>query len=241
LKIAWSYAKQMGVLSEKDIVAMGTSIPAKIIKWDKKLGSLEAGKKADIIIMDFSSTNPYKRFLESDETKIKQVIINGIPRYGEKKYFTELNINEIEGYDIGNKKNFFFFRTHQPEPVLIRIGINDAISKLTEGMKNIPDLAKEYDENINNNSRHPGIMGIQGISWQLVLDHDDTETGTLRRNVNKKHKVLATIGNTSDIVKDPMEVDIFSVANDKEKYFEQIRNQNNLPDFIKQEILSLYK
>ncbi len=241
LKIAWSYAKQMGVLSEKEILTMGTIIPAKIIKWDKKLGSLEVGKKADMIIMDFSSNNPYKLFLESDETKIKQVIINGIPRYGEKKYFTELNINEIEGYDIGNKKHFFFFRTHHPEPVLINIGINDAISMLTDGLKNIPDLAKEYDENNINNSRHPGLMGIQGISWQLVLDHDDTETGTLRRNVNKKNKVLGAMGNTSDILKDPMEVDVFSVANDKEKYFEQIRNQNNLPEFIKQEIFSLYK
>ena len=84
-------------------------------------------------------------------------------------------------------------------------------------------------------------MGIQGITWQLVLDHDDTETGTLRRNVNKKNKVLGAVGNTSDILKDPMEVDVFSVANDKEKYFGLIRNQNNLPEFIKQEIITLYK
>jgi 5-methylthioadenosine/S-adenosylhomocysteine deaminase len=241
LKIAYAFAKQMGVLGEKEIVAMGTSIPAKIIKWDKKLGSLEAGKKADIIIMNFLSGNPYKSFLESDETKIGQVIINGIPRYGEKKYFTELILSEIEGYDIGNKKHFFYFRNHQAEPVVINIGINDAISLLSDGLKNIPHLAKEYDENIRNNSRHPGMMGIQGTTWQLVLDHDDAETGTLRRNVNKRKKVVATLGNTSDILKDPMELDVFSVANDKEKYFELIRNQNNLPDFIKQEIPGLYK
>jgi len=49
------------------------------------------------------------------------------------------------------------------------------------------------------------------------------------------------MGNTSDILKEPMEVDVFSVANDKEKYFKLMSNQNNLPDFIKQEILSLYK
>jgi hypothetical protein len=241
LKIAYAFAKQKGILSEKEIVAMGTSIPAKIIKWDKKLGSLEAGKKADMMIMNFSSDNPYKSFLESDETKIGQVIINGIPRYGEKKYFTELSITETEGYDIGNNKHFFYFRNHQPEPVLVNIGINDAITKLTDGLKNIPDLAREYDDRIKNNSRHPGMMGIQGITWQLVLDHDDTETGTLRRNVNKRNKVSGAVGKTSDILKDPMEVDVFSVANDKEKYFELIRNQNNLPDFIKQEIVSLYR
>jgi cytosine/adenosine deaminase-related metal-dependent hydrolase len=47
-------------LTDRDLTAMVTSIPATIVKWGALVGSLEPGKRADLIIVDApSSTDIY--------------------------------------------------------------------------------------------------------------------------------------------------------------------------------------
>ena len=61
---------------------MVTTNPARILKWDDAIGSIEAGKRADLIVLDDTVDDPYERLLAARETAMSMVVINGVPRYG---------------------------------------------------------------------------------------------------------------------------------------------------------------
>ena len=54
LKVAWLYSQHMldGLFSARDLVAMATRDAAAILKWHKALGTLEPGKRADLVVID---------------------------------------------------------------------------------------------------------------------------------------------------------------------------------------------
>ncbi len=47
-----------GLFSDRDIVAMATQSPAKMLRWDNPLGSLEAGKFADLVVIEGAAGEP---------------------------------------------------------------------------------------------------------------------------------------------------------------------------------------
>jgi imidazolonepropionase-like amidohydrolase len=57
-------------LDSEEVLKMITSIPAKILKVDDKIGTLEEGKEADLSIW---TDNPIKRY----DAKIEKVYLNG--------------------------------------------------------------------------------------------------------------------------------------------------------------------
>ena len=51
LKVAWLVAQEVGGLTKQDIVAMATRTAARILGWGAALGTLEAGKRADLLVI----------------------------------------------------------------------------------------------------------------------------------------------------------------------------------------------
>ena len=84
LKVAWLYSQHMlgGLFGARDLVAMATRDAAAIIKWQKALGTLEPGKRADIVVIDGKQGDPYEALIKAKETSIRLVMINGVARYG---------------------------------------------------------------------------------------------------------------------------------------------------------------
>jgi imidazolonepropionase-like amidohydrolase len=83
LKVARLVSANLGnVFSDREIVAMATTNAASILQWDRVLGSLEAGKRADLIVVAGTSGDAYATLLEAKETDIRLVMINGVARYG---------------------------------------------------------------------------------------------------------------------------------------------------------------
>lgn len=83
MKVArlWS-AEHGGVFADRDILDMATRNPARILRWDAHLGSLEAGKLADLIVVTRPAGDPYAALLEATEADIALVVIDGAPRCG---------------------------------------------------------------------------------------------------------------------------------------------------------------
>jgi len=73
---------QGGVFSDREIVSMATRQAASVLQWDKVLGTLEAGKRADLLVIGGKSGDPYAALLQAKETAIRLVMINGVARYG---------------------------------------------------------------------------------------------------------------------------------------------------------------
>src|SRR4051812_11643959 len=71
--------------SDRDIVAMATIVAAGLLRWDRYLGSIEAGKYADLVLIRGAAGDAYEHLLKADETKIDLVGIDGVPRYSAKE------------------------------------------------------------------------------------------------------------------------------------------------------------
>ncbi|MEY9893179.1 5-methylthioadenosine/S-adenosylhomocysteine deaminase [Catenulispora sp. MAP12-49] len=71
-----------GVFSDQDLVAMATCDAARILTWDKALGSLAATMRADITGVAGQDGDPYTALIDATDADIDVVVVGGAPRYG---------------------------------------------------------------------------------------------------------------------------------------------------------------
>ncbi len=103
-------------ISDKTIVKMITENPARALKINDSLGTLESGKLADLLIIRRKSDDPYKSLVEVKLEDIALITMEGIPLYGDihfaeffyifksddgKKY-EEININGSSKFIVGS-------------------------------------------------------------------------------------------------------------------------------------------
>jgi cytosine/adenosine deaminase-related metal-dependent hydrolase len=71
-----------GVFGDADLVAMATCDAARMLTWDKALGSLAAGMRADITGVAGTTGDPYSTLVDAADEHVAVVVIAGTPRYG---------------------------------------------------------------------------------------------------------------------------------------------------------------
>jgi cytosine/adenosine deaminase-related metal-dependent hydrolase len=79
-----------GVFTDADLVAMATCDAARILRWDRALGTLAAGFKADLTAVTGTSGDPYRTLIEASDEELAVVVIDGVPRYGTRQLMTAL-------------------------------------------------------------------------------------------------------------------------------------------------------
>ncbi|NUP30640.1 MAG: amidohydrolase family protein, partial [Streptomycetaceae bacterium] len=70
------------VFSDRELVAMATRDAAAILSWDNRLGSLQPGRYADLIVVDGAGGDPYAHLIDARDGDVVLVVIAGSPRYG---------------------------------------------------------------------------------------------------------------------------------------------------------------
>ncbi|MDH4129730.1 MAG: amidohydrolase family protein [Spirochaetota bacterium] len=73
-------------LSDQLLLQMVTINPAKALRVDKDLGSLEEGKKADFIALRDKGKDPYGLLIETELEDIALVFYDGKPIYGDEEF-----------------------------------------------------------------------------------------------------------------------------------------------------------
>ena len=71
-----------GVFTDAELVAMATCDAARILTWDKALGTLAAGMRADITGVAGQNGDPYTTLVDAADEDIEVVVVRGTPRYG---------------------------------------------------------------------------------------------------------------------------------------------------------------
>jgi hypothetical protein len=71
------------VISKKALLEMVTINAAKTLGLGSVLGSLEVGKKADLVVLDGDPNEPYDALLAATPNKVRLVLVNGAPLYGD--------------------------------------------------------------------------------------------------------------------------------------------------------------
>jgi 5-methylthioadenosine/S-adenosylhomocysteine deaminase len=81
------YREHYGVdLDPELITKMVTVNPAKAFRMDSKIGSLEPGKIADVMVLKARTDDPYENLASADMEDIQLLTMEGIPLYGETRF-----------------------------------------------------------------------------------------------------------------------------------------------------------
>ncbi len=139
LKVARLVADLDGVsLTDHDLLAMATSSPAAMLGWQSQLGTLEAGKKADLIAIAGTAGDPCRTVIDANENDVNLVVINGIPRSGTTKLMGKLGIAG-EDVRIGRRHRILNLAQTTADPDVAQVSVADAISTLTTALHDLPN------------------------------------------------------------------------------------------------------
>jgi len=254
LKVAKLYSDANGKLfSDYELIAMATKNAARIIKWEKELGTLEKGKRADLVVIKGMGNDPYKTLLQASEKSITLVVVNGTPRYGDASLMRPFGSKGTEAKTISGKPKLFNLLQLTQDPVVGTLTLAAATQRMKEGLLNIKKLATRsvplrgmLDKQGN---RFLVPLKAQPVAnaepeWVLVLDHNEDEGEAVRPNFDPmaKHglpfKKIAPMEITPDVLT-PIKLDALTVATDR-TFFKKIAEQMNLPDYIKTGLKKMY-
>lgn len=221
LKIAYLYSKLSGgIFTEQEIVEMATIRPAEILGWDRLLGSLAPGKRADLLVIAGSVGDPYRRLLRSEESSIKLVAIRGVPRVGVAPLMAPFALRTEAHGD-----RLLYLDDPASSALIGSLTLAEARRRLSTGMRALPDP--------------PDVTGPVGGGpeaekrWNLLLDHDDRFEAALRplaphATEAAGEMAMAAAIPVEDLV-EPMTLDPLTVSEDAEVYLAALDAQPNLP------------
>jgi 5-methylthioadenosine/S-adenosylhomocysteine deaminase len=79
-----------GAIKEAALVDMATINPARLAKLDRQLGSVEAGKLADLVVMKRRGSTAYQALLLANPGDVLLVTVGGVPIYGDRALMQQL-------------------------------------------------------------------------------------------------------------------------------------------------------
>ena len=131
-----------GLVTDREIVTMATRDGAAIVKWSKALGSLEPGKRGDMLVIRGGDKDPYATLIEASESDIELVVIHGRRRYGAKKYMDGLPAAKTESLKVGGKQRVLYLET--PEATFAPMPkSSEARDELADTRTNLPERVKQ--------------------------------------------------------------------------------------------------
>ncbi len=177
MKVAWLVSEARGgVFTPRELVAMATVNPARMLKWDAAVGSLEPGKRADMVVVDGRSGDPYEHLLKARESAITLVVVDGQPRYGQPSLMRPFMAGRTaEGRTVGGADRVLDLTDALGDPVVGALSLADAEARLAEGLRTLPELARVLENPITAGAVLGASDGTSPGVWFLELDHDELD------------------------------------------------------------------
>ena len=143
LKVAQLAAPGAGAeVSARDLVAMATTTPARMLGWDTKLGSLEKGKRADLIVVKGTTGDPYQTLIDATEADFNLVMINGVARVGTPALMAHLG-DTTEKVTVGGRDRMLNLAQPGADPEVAAETVADASTILKQALAALPDAGVE--------------------------------------------------------------------------------------------------
>ena len=237
LKVARIVAAERGIgFSDRDILAMATRDAAEILKWDESLGSIEAGKRADLLVVYGRSTDPYGGLLAAGETQISLVVIDGVPRLGNERMMSAFGPG-TERWRVGSAERVLNLSQENADPVVGALTLREARDRLRDGLEGLPELARELEE------MAPALRAAAWPQWSLVLDHEEPLDTAIRPHFGvafapRLAEVMAAPLALSELLI-PLDLDPPTVSDDG-AFFGRLVEEPNLPGFVSEGLPALF-
>ena len=232
LKVAWLASQEMAaqegapVFSPRELVEMATINAARILRWEGVLGSIEPGKRADLIAVNGMKGDDYLRMIEARETSLTLVVINGIPRMGQPRLMAAFGPG-TEQIRVGRSTRVLNLAQETAHPLVRDLPLSAATQRLEEALANLPTLAEDLD-----NAALGGFLGgsadAQGTTWRMVMDIEE-------EGVDDAYLAAQPLASYVQ----PMDLEGITVADDK-AFLRNLVAARNLPEFVKKGLPPLY-
>lgn len=246
LKVARLASKALGgIFTDAELVSMATRSAASILGWSDVLGSIEAGRRADLLTLDGTDGDPYSALLEARETSVALVMIAGVPRFGAPGLMRRLGATTTERIRVANKARLLNLQQPLGDPVVGAITFADARDTLQDALAHLPDLAKALEEAPTHRSLADSL-GVGPLTWSLALDELQPTGSELRPRLSglrggptgpRLAKIAAAVPLST--ILEPLTLDALTVADD-EDFLDRVEAQPNLPVWVREEFRALY-
>jgi 5-methylthioadenosine/S-adenosylhomocysteine deaminase len=227
---------QGGVFSERELVTMVTRNAAEILKWGHALGSIEPGKRADLLVIAGRQGDPYATLIQARETGVTLVTIDGVPLYGNQRLMSRFRV-ETEQVRVGGTSRLLNLDRDHPDPAVGPLTLAAATERLRDGMQRLPELARNLEVEIEE------ALESDEEQWFLLLAEEEPEGIALRPRLSPEWVALEdarrllvdaeSLAIPLSEVLVPLPLDALTVRDDR-TYFDRLSRQPNLPDAVKE-------
>ncbi|MEV6013351.1 amidohydrolase family protein [Streptomyces sp. NPDC051976] len=165
------------VFTDRELVAMATRDAARILRWDAALGSLRPGLRADLLVVKDSGTDPYTSLVDAQDTDIRLVVIDGVPRYGTRPLMRKLAPGAaLEDAPAGMPaQRSLNLPDTAAEPVVAGLTLAEAVERLTAALADLPALAARASHATPLTALPDGE-----VRWRIALDEIQPTGAELR-------------------------------------------------------------
>ncbi len=246
LKVAHVYSQNDGnVFGDEQLIRLATSAGAEILGWDKAVGSLEVGKRADLVVVaGQNDTAPLTPLFHGDERTVQLVAINGTPRYGTPAMMVADGPG-LEEITVGGQARVLYLTQTSEDPDVAALGYGAAQAKLADALQNIKEMRLEQE------AKHgPEALAtapaVQTGHPRLALDEFEHTDFTQRPHLildgamtGPLDKPEAPAPPISSLLS-PIAIDPLTVADDPD-WLANIAHEMNLPGYIAPGLRALYQ
>jgi 5-methylthioadenosine/S-adenosylhomocysteine deaminase len=100
----YNRTKLNNLLTERQIVEMATVNAAKMVGWESRVGKIQPGMAADLLVIDDlrpTAGGGYRNLLNATEVNVQLVLVGGNPLYGDEKHMRRLKTyNNQPRYEV---------------------------------------------------------------------------------------------------------------------------------------------
>lgn len=243
LKVARAVAPP--ALADRELIAMATSTAAAILGWQQEIGSLEAGKRADLIVVTGVDADPYQQLLHARESDLRLVMIEGVARVGLLSLMRRLDVAGGERVRVGSAQRLLHLADALADPLVAALTLAKAKATLRAAMRDLPKLAARQEAD----AIRPRALDADAASpprWFLALDEIDNTGVEVRPRLGddaagagpRVVSPLAAAPKLSTVLQ-PIDTDPLTVADDAD-YFPTLRAEKNLPAGLAKDVEAMY-
>lgn len=234
LKVARLVAdKRKWQISDQEIIAMATTNPAKMLQWDAHLGSLEAGKLADVLVVDGDTKDPYDTLIRAREDGLSLIVIGGVPRYGKKASLDKLGVASTK-IKLHGRTRAVSYLDEIANPKIANLTLEEARKTLTKFFGNLPKEAKAI-------AAQPAVERKGAL--HLVLDEQEPDGEQARPMLKYRGRrtgfepVVSQAAQELPLIK--LELDSLSAIEDT-KFRDVLAEEKNLPSWLKKGMKGMF-
>ena len=251
LKVARVYSQNNeNPFTGEQLVRMATLEAAQILGWDHQVGSLEVGKRADLVVVKGQAdAEPVAPLFQGDERTIQLVVINGTPRYGTPALMATDGPG-LETLTVGGEPRVLYLTQATADPDVAALGFAAAQTKLQDALSNLKAIRLEQEAAAPRAAAPEGLAAAPAVEVghpRLALDEFEHTDFTQRPHLRlggeptgpTDHAAATPPGEPVSALLGQVVLDPVTVADDA-TWLDRVTAETNPPPYLAPDLRALY-